>query len=79
MAEHSVQDEDAILRVVRQWPHAQQVQLARRILDPGLETINPQTGRPYVMSGQLRGMAGGDNPPPSDEDVERWRLEKYRD
>ncbi len=79
MAEQAIQDEDAVLRVVRQWPRAQQVHLAHRILDQGLETINPQTGQPYVTSGQLRGIAAGGNPPPSDEDIERWRLEKYSD
>lgn len=77
MAEPSVIDEETILRTVREWPREQQVHLARRILDPGLGTIDPHTGRPYVMSGELRGLGAGERPAPSDEEIERWRLEKY--
>ena len=77
MAEQQVLDEEAILRLVRTWSRDQQVDLARRILDPGLGTIDPQTGRPYVASAELRGIGVGERPAPSDEEVERWRLEKY--
>jgi hypothetical protein len=45
--------------------------------DSGLRTLNPQTGRPYVFSDELRGIGARDNPPPSDEDIERWRMEKH--
>lgn len=45
--------------------------------DPGSHTLNPQTGRPYITSAELRGIGAGGNPPPSDEDVERWRMDKY--
>jgi hypothetical protein len=51
--------------------------LARRILDPGLATLDPRTGRPYVASVELRGIGKGDRPAPSDEEIERWRAEKY--
>ena len=77
MAEPSVLDEDTILRTIREWPREQQVHLARMILDPGLATLDPQTGRPYVTSEELRGIGAGTNPPPTDEDIERWRMEKY--
>ncbi|HEX5547504.1 MAG TPA: hypothetical protein VFX24_08845 [Ktedonobacterales bacterium] len=77
MAEPSVLDEDTILRTIREWPREQQVHLARMILDPGLATLDPQTGRPYVTSEELRGIGAGNNPPPTDEDIERWRMEKY--
>lgn len=77
MAEPSVLDEDAILRTVREWPREQQVHLAQMILDPGLATLDPQTGRPYVTSAELRGIGAGNNAPPTDEDIERWRMEKY--
>jgi len=77
MAEQQTLDEEAILRLVRMWPRDQQVDLAHRILDPGLGTLDPQTGRPLVSSAELRGIAAGDRPTPSDEEVERWRIEKY--
>lgn len=77
MSEQLVLDEDAILRLVREWPRDQQVQLAQRILDPGLGVLNPQTGRPYITSAELRGIGAGNGPAPSDEEIERWRAEKY--
>ena len=77
MAEHVVLDEETILRAVQEWPREQQVQLAHRILDPGLGTLDPETGCPHVTSAMLRGIGAGDNPPPSDEEIERWRMEKY--
>ena len=77
MAESLVLDEDTILRTVRGWPREQQAQLAHRILDPGLGTLDPQAGAPYIASAQLRGIGAGDGLPPSDEEIERWRMEKY--
>ncbi|WIG59772.1 MAG: hypothetical protein OJF49_002519 [Ktedonobacterales bacterium] len=77
MAEQQVLDEETILRMVQAWPRDQQVHLARRILDPGLATLDPQTGRPYVASAELRGIGLGNRPAPSDEEIERWRLEKH--
>ncbi len=77
MAEPSVLDEDTILRAIRAWPREQQVHLARVILDPGLATLDPQTGRPLVTSAELRGIGAGDKTPPTNEDIERWRMEKY--
>ncbi|MDE3230526.1 MAG: hypothetical protein KGO05_11655 [Chloroflexota bacterium] len=77
MAEQEVLDEETILRAVRAWPRTQQIHLAHRILDPGLATIDPQTGRPYILSAELRGIAAGGRPAPTDEEIERWRLEKY--
>lgn len=77
MAEQQTLDEEAILRMVQDWPRERQVNLAHRILDPGLGTLNPQTGRPCVSSNELRGIGAGGLPAPSDEEIERWRLEKY--
>lgn len=77
MAEQKTLDEEAILRLVRTWPRDQQLDLARRILDPGLATLDPHTGRPAIPSAALRGIAAGERPAPTDEEVERWRLEKY--
>jgi hypothetical protein len=77
MAQQQTMDEETILRMVQAWPRQQQVHLARRILDPGLATLDPQTGRPYVSSAALRGIGAGGHEAPSDEEIERWRLEKY--
>ena len=41
------------------------------------ETIDPRTGRPYVMSAELRGIGAGGKEPPTDEEIERWRMEKH--
>ena len=80
MSEPAVLDENTILRTVREWPQRpreQQAHLARLILDPGLATIDPQTGLPYVISSELRGIGAGGKKPPTDEEIERWRMEKY--
>lgn len=69
MAGQQMLDEEAVLRMVQEWPRERQIQLAHRILNPGLGTLNPQTGRPFVSSDEL--------PAPSDEQIERWRMEKY--
>ena len=42
-------------------------------------TIDPQTGRPNVMSAELRGIGSGGKEPPTDEEIERWRMEKYEE
>ena len=76
MADQQTLDEEAILRAVQSWPRSQQIHLAQRILDPGLATLDPQTGLPYVTSAELRGIGSGGRPAPSDEDIERWRMEK---
>ncbi len=77
MAEPLTLDEDAILRAVREWPREQQVRLAQRILDPGLATLDPHTGRPVVASAELRGIGAADHLAPSDEEMDRWRSEKH--
>lgn len=77
MAEPQTPDEETILRMVQGLPRDQQIRLAHRILDSGLATINPETGRPYISSSVLRGVGLGGRPAPSDENIERWRLEKY--
>ncbi|HEV7128665.1 MAG TPA: hypothetical protein VGN32_14645 [Ktedonobacterales bacterium] len=77
MAKRQVLDEDEVLRLIQAWSRERQIWLARRILDPGLRTLDPRTGRPYVASAELRGIGAGDRPAPSDEEIERWRMEKY--
>ena len=84
MAEAAL-DPETILRTIRTWPRVQQEQLAQAILhalgseneqdDP---TIDPVTGHPYVSSQDLRGLlATPGRPSPTDEDIERLRMEKY--
>ena len=73
-------DQETILRVVRSWPRSLQEQLARMILSDTEPdgTINPKTGRPYVSSEELRGLlVTPGKPAPTDEDIERIRMEKY--
>lgn len=77
MSEQQVLDEETILRMVRTWSRERQAHLAHSILDPGLATLDPQTGRPYVTSAELRGIAAGNRPAPSDEEIEQWRMERY--
>lgn len=77
MADQQILDEETVLRIVQAWPRRQQVHLAHSILDAGLATLDPQTGRPLVPSAALRGIGAGNAPAPSDEDIEQWRLEKY--
>jgi hypothetical protein len=83
MAEATL-DPETILRTIRAWPRVQQEQFARAILyalesekeqDP---PIDPVTGRPYVSSQDLRGLlATPGRPAPTDEEIERLRMETY--
>jgi hypothetical protein len=73
-------DQEEILRVVRSWPRSRQEQLAHRILSAVKQeqehTIDPTTGRPYVSAEELRGiLAVPGKPAPTDEDIERIRME----
>ena len=73
-------DQEEILRVVRSWPRSRQEQLAHRILSAVKQeqehTIDPTTGRPYVSAGELQGiLAVPGKPAPTDEDIERIRME----
>ncbi len=77
MAEPHLEDEEAILRAVHTWPRERQLALVRRLLDSGLDTLDPQTQRPRVPSASLRGLAAGGRPTPSDEEIGRWRQEKH--
>jgi hypothetical protein len=77
MAEPYLEDEEAILRTVHSWPRERQLALVRRLLNSGLDTLDPQTQRPRVPSAALRGLASGRQAAPSDEEIERWRQEKY--
>ena len=77
MTQQLSRDEEAVLRVVGSWPREQQIQFAHRLLDPGVGTRDPHTGRPRLASAALRGISAGGLPAPTDADIERWRLGKH--
>jgi len=83
MAEAAL-DPETILQTIRSWPRAQQEQIAQTILNALLveneedHTIDPVTGHPYVSSQELRGLlAAPGRPTPTDDDIDRLRMEKY--
>jgi hypothetical protein len=78
VAEPNLADEEAVLRVVESWPRDRQLSLVRRLLDPGRDTLDPATHRPIVSSASLRGLLTAHRLAPSDEEVDRWREEKYQ-
>jgi len=78
MAEPNLADEETVLRVVQSWPRDRQLSLVRRLLDPGHDTLDPATHRPIISSAALRGLLAGRRPAPSDEEIDRWREEKYQ-
>ncbi len=74
-------DYQTVLRAISAWRPSQRVALARDILGT-LALPEPAAGRSYRPSfDRALGLARGDGPPPSDEDVDRWiegyRMEKY--
>ena len=75
-------DRETILRVVRQWPINEQVALADAILAEARAAANPIVQPPAVPSSALRGILATDQPPPSDDKVERIldeeRMKSYR-
>ena len=78
MAEPNLVDEETVLHVVQSWPRDRQLLLVRRLLDTGRDTLDPVTHRPIISSASLRGLLAGKRPAPSDEEIDRWREEKYQ-
>lgn len=80
-------DHDTILQVIQQWPRAEQIELARAILRAaeqarqGGESAAPEATQQQDSWMRLIGLLATDQPPPTDEDIERWReerrIEKY--
>ena len=71
-------DYQHVLRIVSSWPPEQRETLAHDVL----ETLKHHaTGLPKQTLQRALGLARGNAPPPSDDDVKRWihehRLEKY--
>ena len=69
-------DYEQIFQVVVQWPPQQRASLAHALID----TLQP-ANRAKPTLDQLVGVARGDGPPPTDEQVKQWidehRVTKY--
>ncbi len=83
-------DHDTIVQAVRRWPRDAQLALAQEILRDALtpheESSHAEPDRQAMPRARgswrnLTGILATDQPPPSDEEIERWleehRLEKY--
>jgi hypothetical protein len=78
-------DHDTILETVRQWPRDAQLALARELLRAAVVSSEYDDLAEIPASGgswrNLIGLLATDQPPPSDEEIERWReerrIEKY--
>lgn len=80
-------DHDTILRAIQQWPRERQIELAREILSASAqerqngETETPQPSQQGDSWMRLIGILATDQPPPTDEEIERWleerRIERY--
>ena len=78
----SLLDHDTILEVVRRWPRDAQLALAQDILRAAVTPREQQAApTPRGSWRDLIGLLATDQPPPSDEEIERWReerrMEKY--
>lgn len=72
-----VLDRETILHAIEQWSHEDQLALAHDI-----ERIAraPRSRKPHTSFMSARGiMLTPGKPAPTDEDIERWRTEKYGD
>jgi hypothetical protein len=67
---------DQVLRTITQWPPEQRASLAHAVLD----SLRAD-GRRKPTLDQILGIARGEGPAPTDEQVEQWldehRMEKY--
>ncbi len=81
-------DRDAILRIIESWPIEEQVTLARAILEHAAHPTRGPSATPARSTWDaLYGIASPKNalgmlatpghPAPTDEKIERWRMEKY--
>ena len=64
-------DRETILRAIRSWPHDEQLALAREIA----RLADAPTLAPFEDARGLLATPG--QPAPTDDDIERWRAEKY--
>lgn len=78
-------DQETILETVRRWPREAQLALAQELVrtaaaSPEYGDLN-ETLSPGASWRDLIGLLATAQPPPSDEEIERWReehrIEKY--
>ena len=94
---HAAMDRERVLQTVRQWPLTEQIALVQEVLadlrrmvalEAEVGSVRKSGGEarvePPPRTGSMHNLAGllsTDQPPPTDEDVERWlderRMDKY--
>jgi hypothetical protein len=71
---------EGVLKIVSQWPTAQQIALVEDVLRTISSRVEPPKQRRRTLD-QALGLLATDRPAPTDEEVERWldehRMEKY--
>lgn len=68
-------DRDMILNAVQSWSHEEQLALAQEIIRRASAPLAMATHAPFDEA--LGMLATPGEPAPSDEEIERWRMEKY--
>ena len=71
---------EGVLKIISQWPAAQQMALVEDVLRRISPRVEPPRKRQRTIDRAL-GLLATDQPAPTDEEVERWldehRVEKY--
>ena len=70
-------DREAILHAIEGWAHDEQLALAREIERRASALSTPKRYASFM--GALGLLATPGQPAPTDEEIERWRMEKYGD
>jgi hypothetical protein len=68
-------DRETILQAIRSWPHEEQLELAREIARLADAATDISAHASFEDARGLLETPG--KPTPTDEDIERWRMEKY--
>jgi len=73
-------DYDSVLATVSAWSAERRASLAHALIESLAQDSAPRNGRKPTLD-QLVGVARGDGPPPSDQQVKQWideqRMQKY--
>ena len=69
-------DYSAVLKAVSSWPPKDRIALARDVLGTLEADVSEPRPRKRTLERAL-GLACGEGPPPTDEDVRRW-VDEYR-
>lgn len=71
---------EGVLKIVSQWPTAQQIALVEDVLRTISSRVEPPRQRRRTLD-QALGLLANDRPAPTDEEIEQWlderRMEKY--